>query len=542
MKKFRFKKICCASAALLIAVGINTVSAENLKNIQSYTDKNQVIVYLPASEGNAESVSAQIGNDAVVDGEIKKISKIKSAYIDTTILFDNSLSITAQNRDKMKNVVKGIINNHAKGERITLATFDTEIHELSKESTNYEELIAQVDSIEFVNQDTYLKNALYESFNVETSSGCAFKRFIVLSDGSDDNEVGYTYSELSELLKDKSYQIYSIGSKYEKEIQALEEMFSISRAGNTPYFLLDEIENTDDIVKQIKKGEPKKAAIIEIPEEAMDGSEKTIKLSLDKGDSIIASAEMPFSDLKEKKEKEEAEKAAAEAAEKEAAEKAAAEAAEKEAAEKAAAEAAEKEAAEKAAAERQKMFRLLIIAGTAGAALIILLIIWLASKKRKEKEDAKKEERTDNEEDEETIYGDAQSNDEDDDEETEDVTMLMPKKTSSTGVSERNTAKVYVISLSEEGGKGKVMRCRCADKIFIGRKAECDMAIPDDKSVSGKHCIIFINEDKKIAIRDNASSNGTYLNDDLVEKDVLLETGDTLEIGKSRYTVHIAEE
>lgn len=56
---------------MLIAVGINTVSAENLKNIQSYTDKNQVIVYLPASEGNAESVSAQIGNDAVVDGEIK---------------------------------------------------------------------------------------------------------------------------------------------------------------------------------------------------------------------------------------------------------------------------------------------------------------------------------------------------------------------------------------------------------------------------------------------------------------------------------------
>lgn len=513
MRKSRIQRIFCLFALTVIMLaGSMKVSADASGNIQNCTVNNQVLVYLPATGETMKEASAQIGNSAIGQVEIRNLADVEGAYIDTTILFDNSLSISKNNRDKMKQVVKAIINNHSKGELFTLATFDTEIRELSTRSSDYDTMLAQVDAIEFVNQDTYLKNALYTAFSKVDQGSTAFKKFILLSDGSDDNQVGYTYAELSQLLKNRNYQIYSIGSKYERKIEGLEEMFSISRAGNTPYFLLDEVENVDEIAAQIKGGDPWQAALVQIPETAMDGSEKVIKLALtsDNGETnIVTKAEMPFVDIDALKPEPTPTPQVTVQAEPSVGK-------------------GETEA-EKAKEEKESMSVYLAVGGALGGLLILALLMYLFNKNKKKAN----EESVESGDDDLTIFqedGTVQ-------EEEDDSTVLVREEKHDGNM----VTRPIVVTLTAENNGSRVMSCRCVQEVTIGRHGECDIAIPDDKAVSGKHCIIYIGSDGNLMVTDNKSSNGTYLNDGKLERETRLENGDTLEIGRTRYIVRITE-
>lgn len=86
---------------------------------------------------------------------------------------------------------------------------------------------------------------------------------------------------------------------------------------------------------------------------------------------------------------------------------------------------------------------------------------------------------------------------------------------------------------------GMIFETECTDQILIGRKEACDIRITGDKAVSGNHCMLKkVNEDS-IVVVDLNSSNGTYLNDSKVLREEYLADGDTLEIGRTRYTVRI---
>lgn len=69
---------------------------------------------------------------------------------------------------------------------------------------------------------------------------------------------------------------------------------------------------------------------------------------------------------------------------------------------------------------------------------------------------------------------------------------------------------------------------------FLGRDASCDISITDDDQISSKHMsILFRNVDKKFKFRDEQSSNGTFVNNELVDDGELqnydiIRTGNTL--------------
>lgn len=53
---------------------------------------------------------------------------------------------------------------------------------------------------------------------------------------------------------------------------------------------------------------------------------------------------------------------------------------------------------------------------------------------------------------------------------------------------------------------------------YIGRDASCDISIPDDGQMSGKHLsILYRNVDGKFKFRDEQSSNGTFINKELID-------------------------
>lgn len=65
--------------------------------------------------------------------------------------------------------------------------------------------------------------------------------------------------------------------------------------------------------------------------------------------------------------------------------------------------------------------------------------------------------------------------------------------------------------------------------VTIGRSADCDIAIPDTY-LSSRHARVA-NDSGDLTIEDLGSTNGTYVNQELVEGRVHLERGDIVQVG-----------
>ena len=56
-------------------------------------------------------------------------------------------------------------------------------------------------------------------------------------------------------------------------------------------------------------------------------------------------------------------------------------------------------------------------------------------------------------------------------------------------------------------------------KNFIGRDRNCDISVPEDNQMSGRHMsILYRNVDNKFKYRDEQSSNGTFVNKELSDE------------------------
>lgn len=68
---------------------------------------------------------------------------------------------------------------------------------------------------------------------------------------------------------------------------------------------------------------------------------------------------------------------------------------------------------------------------------------------------------------------------------------------------------------------------------IIGKSPEVDITIPGDPGVSGKHAVL-LNRQGKFKIKDELSSNGTFVNgEDTEEEIVILKDGDTVKVGQT---------
>ena len=65
--------------------------------------------------------------------------------------------------------------------------------------------------------------------------------------------------------------------------------------------------------------------------------------------------------------------------------------------------------------------------------------------------------------------------------------------------------------------------------VTIGRSPECDLQL-NDTYLSSRHARVA-NDDGDLTIEDLASTNGTYVNQELLEGRLLLERGDIVQVG-----------
>jgi pSer/pThr/pTyr-binding forkhead associated (FHA) protein len=65
----------------------------------------------------------------------------------------------------------------------------------------------------------------------------------------------------------------------------------------------------------------------------------------------------------------------------------------------------------------------------------------------------------------------------------------------------------------------------------IGRSPDCDIVIPDDQYISGKHAELRLSDEGIITLRDAGSRNGTYLLGETVDGNAAVSPGDIFRLG-----------
>ena len=93
-----------------------------------------------------------------------------------------------------------------------------------------------------------------------------------------------------------------------------------------------------------------------------------------------------------------------------------------------------------------------------------------------------------------------------------------------------------IIENGEADGKGYKID---TFPISLGRAAGNDIQIPDDPMVSRIHCTIFTdaNDENSLFIADLKSTNGTYLNDEVLDGPKLLSHSNIITLGNTRIKI-----
>lgn len=97
----------------------------------------------------------------------------------------------------------------------------------------------------------------------------------------------------------------------------------------------------------------------------------------------------------------------------------------------------------------------------------------------------------------------------------------------------------YDITLEDCADPTRLFRASCDESLIVGRSGGlCDIVIDRDDSISGRHCELSVRSGCWY-VRDLQSSNGTRVNNQKVFQELMLKTGDILQLGQSALQVSI---
>lgn len=264
---------------------------------EKYTTDTDVVMYVEGIEGNIDEVSYQVGTTVCTVESVKTVEEAEDG-IYTLILLDNSLSVMNKYGTTIKDILKDVVASRVTGEQFAIATMGTNVTYLTEYTGDYAILKQAIEGVEEENKDTYIIENLYEvieTFN--TMQNCGYKRIIIVSDGMDASELGYSKAELEALLEETSYPIYMIGVLGQGGQEELQEMFSLARTTNANYFCLDEVEDTLSVVQGMKIANNIIQVRAIIPEDMRDGSTQNSQISIVSGDKTYQTqckVELPF--------------------------------------------------------------------------------------------------------------------------------------------------------------------------------------------------------------------------------------------------------
>lgn len=460
-----------------------------LRVVSSRASDQGVYLFLKNTDDSATVTKAQIGNKTCETSGIQDVTSM-GLPVRTVIMLDNSISLGNSWGEEAIALINELLDNHAEGEVFRIATFSTDVTELSDYSDNYEVLKATVNQISFENQDTYLSEMLYTYLEDADDERANYTRFIIIADGADDNEISYTQMELTDLMKNSGVVIHTVGLKGRNNAELLETLFSYARLTGGTYSVAETGSDIGEICSTIDDDYGLHYVELLPDTSDMDGSRKEIKLSIQTGTgeaTIKTSSRMPFGN-----------------------------------ASIAASEEVDIEKDEESIPEPQKPLPVIqtepaeekttgipmwiwIAALAAGAVIAVLLIVRNGKRRI--------------------------------------IIQPLEKDT----VSSPQSVGTRILSAEEVGGKYVVLtdienprrnyRTQIVTNIVIGRETG-EIKIDDDDAVSGKQCEI-VKKGKLYYLNDLDSSNGTYYEGNRIYSEVPIMDGGMIGFGAHKYRIRI---
>lgn len=279
----------------------NSVDASAAASVvSSRTAVEGVYVYIKGVSDITSGTTVQVGNTLCEDIQVADVVSM-GMPIRTTILFDNSMSLSKRWGSQAKELAKELIGSHRSDEEFKIATFADGLNIVADFSTEYELLEAAVEEIEFLDQESYLTDILYDFLKQSSNSGEAnYTRVIIITDGADDKDIKYTQTELSDLMKSSGVVIHTVGVKTSKNNNLLESLFSYARLTGGTYKAVDDDTDVESLRDMIDEDYSLFCLKLIPQADIMDGSRKEAKLNLNTSDGevvLTASLQMPFADV-----------------------------------------------------------------------------------------------------------------------------------------------------------------------------------------------------------------------------------------------------
>lgn len=281
--------------------------------IDTFPENPCITWFVRGIEGRVQSAEVYIGAEQAEVTEAGRLIDGEGLAPKTLILVDNSESIgTRPNQEKIKAILTRLIWNHQYDERFAIKTFADKSVTIMDYTDNYDKLRLAVSRITFHDQKTSLRNVLYDEIRELVNDGeTDYSRIVIVSDGTDDSQMGMTYQELVELVEAENgcCPIYTIGCFYEGSQDILDQLFALSRITGSPFFSMDDYETAEDaaeIADGIRAdGDDITYFRFSLPSGLKDGSQKGVGLIVHTGSNdytIERPMIMPRGTAKEMKE------------------------------------------------------------------------------------------------------------------------------------------------------------------------------------------------------------------------------------------------
>lgn len=487
--------------------------------------EQKAVLYLPQE---AQKVTECLVGSVRSSGiQTKEISKLEHP-VHTLVLLDNSLSIPKDSRETISKILQNLIGNRMQGELYTIATISDDIRYLCTAESDYLSLGSAIDSITYENQNTQLSDRVYEAVQkLHESDANQFCRVVIISDGVDDKQIGYTHTELENLLRSCGYPIYTVGcgsNDTEARRTRLENLFALSRVNRGQSFYLGDTKDTFAIAKGICEYNTAQQIVVNLPDEVCDGSVRALQITSETG-VYNTQLEMPFV----------AEPAASAS----------------EASSAASSEAASSAAPVEQEANSSMKDKLPLIALAGGGAVVVVAAVIAAAVLLKRKKSASKEETVEKEE--LPKRGGSVIVTVDDGVSSIPQAWNEPSKPAAPPVQAPNTvrnaireetspndtirmfsktASGRILSLTNLNNPARTYEVPLKGKVIIGRNPDCNLVL-DRPSVSKYQCEIFMQEGRAY-VRNLSATNRTQVNGHpLMEAEALPETF-TLTMGNEK--------
>ena len=240
-----------------------------------------------------DQLSAVLATQALKIDDLKDFSQLERgvAYI---LLVDISKSLSAKEFAEMRQVLQGWIDAMGEKDRAALITFGTEVRTLQDFSNDKALLNNIIGQLRITDNDTQLHKGLIKAMELGSRADRdlpARRVIITLSDGQDDYAGGATPKEVYDMMKTDPVPIYAIGyyrppRKPQKE-EALKSLGAFARTSGGSYFRAE----SNTIPEMFNRMKQRIMEVYQVeflwPEGNWDGAPRYLQMTYKEGPKVL---------------------------------------------------------------------------------------------------------------------------------------------------------------------------------------------------------------------------------------------------------------